>query len=167
MRLNLIALLLVLSLAQVATADWAENLTTLPPAGTNVPESTTMRNGGEYYFFIPATSTTDSSWITIPNGTTVDVYYDSDTTATAPGAGSGEVQIYYIPGLTLDRPPTNADNNAQLIMLGATLDGLGAPSGTPNDSVRTLTGPMHFKINVSAATAAGDTSLVTAIVKSE
>jgi hypothetical protein len=169
MRFNsmLATILAGLLFAQVAVADWAENLTTLPPAGTEVPDLITMRNGGEYYYFIPATDTTDSSWLQLPNGTVVDIYYDSDTTSTTPGAGTGEIQIYYIPGETTSCPTTNADSNAQLWMLGATLDGAGAASGTPNDSIRNITGPMCLKVNVSAATAAGDTSLVSLIVKTE
>jgi len=143
-----------------ANADWAEELVTLPDAGTAVPTTFSTREDIDTFFFIPAESTTDSSWITIPYGYSATVCYDSDTTSQIPGAGTGEVQVMYIPYLAGGRPADQDDDPAQGVLLGATLDGVGAVSGTPNDCIRTIPGAMYIKINISAATAAGDTSLV-------
>ncbi len=157
--------LLLLVFALPASADWAENLVTLPPAGTSVPTSFTTREDVDTFFFIPAESTDDSGWIAIPYGYAADICYDSDTTSTVPGAGTGAVQVMYIPYLAAGRPSGQVDDPAQGVLLGATLDGLGATSGTPNDCIRTIPGAMYIKINVSSATAAGDTSLVSVQIR--
>ena len=165
MKFKTLVILLALLYALPSAADWAENLTTLPPAGTKVPTTLSTRSGTYTFFFIPATSTTDSSWITIPTGYAADVCLDSDTTSAVAGNGTLAVQILYIPYTTDGRPSAQSDDLAQGLLLGATLDGLGTVSGTPSDCIRSIPGPMYFKINVSAASAAGDTGLVSVTLR--
>jgi hypothetical protein len=150
----------LLLVAGTAAADWANGLTTLPPAGTKVPTAPSTRNGDATFFFIPAESTTDSSWLMTPMGYETDVCLDSDTTSATAGAGSLTVQVLYLPYTDDGCPADQDDSLAQGIMLGATLDGLGRASGTPNDCVRAIDGAHCININVSAASAAGDTGLV-------
>ncbi len=159
----LAAIILIASLP--ASADWANALTTLPPAGTAVPMAFSTIENTDTFYFIPAESTTDSSWIIIPFGYAADICYDSDTTSATPGAGTGAVQVMFIPYLDDSCPSDQDDDAAQGVLLGATLDGVGAVSGTPNDCLRTIPGSMCIKINVSAATAAGDTSLVSVQIR--
>ena len=148
------------------SADWARNLTTDPSLESPVPVvPTSVSNGStEYYFWIDDTSISDSRWMFLPKGVHIDFCFDSDVDSPTPGAGTTTVEMMFIPGATYGKPSGVTDHDAQAPLLGAILDGVPSESGTPNDCLRNITGPLYFKTNVLTAGTGAD-ALVTITVK--
>jgi len=168
--------LIVILLAFPALADWEPNLLTEPPAGQTWYRHLSTRESVEDFFFIPAESTTDSTWKLVPVGYVADICLDSDIASVTPGAGTLEVQVYYIPenephccriviGGTPQPPEDNVDHEAQLIWLSVTLDGVGTDGGTTNDCIRNFPSGWFFKIHIVTASQAGVEGLVSAVTR--
>ncbi len=168
--------LIVMLFSSLAVADWEPDLLTEPPAGQTWYLGLSTRELVDDFFFIPAESTTDSTWKMVPDGFTADICLDSDIASTTPGAGTLEVQIYYMPNKIMyccllviggfpTPPEDNVDHAFQLVW-GVTLDGLGTDGGTTNDCIRNFPSGYLFKIHISTASQAGVEGLVSAVTRS-
>lgn len=162
-----IALLIALIFAMPASADFAKNLVTNPASENPVPPvplNISARGGAEYFFYIAATSTTDSSWMYLPKTLSIDVCLDNDVALADTSTSTLDVEVMFIPARTYGRPTGQSDHVAQAPLLGAVLDGVAQLTGSPNDCIRNIIGDIYFKINVLVADAT-QAGLVSVTVK--
>lgn len=131
-----------------ASADWVENIITdptIPDPDEPIPSAIQFPN--EVFFFIPATSTTASSWLKIPNGANVEICLDNDVSSEAVNNSVIEVQLMFQP-FSAGGKPTNT--NYAGVLLGATLTGVPG-AGLTNDCTRDVEGAGWVKAVVITA----------------
>lgn len=128
----------------LALADWATDLVTDPLVEVPVPAvPTSIRSNREYFYYIPATSTLDSSWIFLSSGMNVDVCFNPNVGAhssTSTWTMSISTVPHSFPNST--NRPTGADNLSSPL-LGKVLTG-----GSGNDCIFDIKGPMYLSIDV-------------------
>lgn len=144
------SIVLLVMAPTIAQADWARGLRTAPPSGTTVPTSVSTNAFYEYFFHIAAAASASSSWLQIPFNVNVDICLDNDVADPATGTSTLAVQILHIPYLTGGSP---ANTNYATPLLGVTLNGVASTSGTTNDCIYDVKGPMWIQVAITATDA--------------
>ncbi len=143
--------LLLLCFALPASAgDWAKNLETAPGASDAVPASVKTGNF-QYFFFIDANDTIsdDSSYIFIPSGFRVSIWFDENTLVKAHSTTNlVQVNMLWWPSTAVGVPPANDLKSIHL--LGKTLNGV-AGTGTTTDAIFDIDGPGYLKADITTA----------------
>ena len=142
LQFSLMMVALVLISSPPASADWAKNLITAPPAGTTVPASIKMNS--DYFYFIAATTSDDSSWIWLPGSMNVDICLDNDVASAAIGTSTLTADVLVVPHNNGKSKPT--DLTGAFKLLGITLDGTPSAGGVTNDCFYDLKGPLWLLI---------------------
>lgn len=137
------ALILCLS-PQLASADWAENLTTNPSLETPIPVvPTSVRTNREYFFWIQPLSTLSSSWIFLSNSVNVDVCFIPNVN-TLSATSSWQLNVLSVPhsyGMGPLRP--NGADSLSAPLLGKVLTG-----AADADCIYDIKGPMYIAIDI-------------------
>ena len=159
MRKNVSAIVAFLMvLAMPASADWQR---VLDGTGSTVSPLAVYNRQTAVYFHIANPSTTDSSWLDIRDGYLADICLDDDVDTQAHGSNSTAVEILHSPETSFQATPTLV---LSMVLLGVSLNGVAATTGTTNDCIYDVAGPRWILVNPTVTPAVGD-ALVSVITR--
>lgn len=134
-----------------AEVEWSTSTMTEPTAGHTA--SLSVRPGKEYFFFVKNGVDTYSGWIFLPASVNVDICYDNDTSEEDPSAAtaSGVISVLHVPHSNLNVSPSGEDDGRSQALLGISLDGVASTSGTTNDCIYDVKGPIWIAIRIDTS----------------
>ncbi len=151
LRRSLLLLLVLATWSSPALAGWQTGTVGLDGTGVNLglgDREVNDRRPAVYFYF---TSGSQSGWLFIANGITVEVCLNDDADQETHGLNNALVKILSLTHVE-DKTPANEDS---IVLLSVTLDGTDSPSAATTACIKGVDGPRWIRAAPQGAPTSG------------